>query len=405
MDETLVIDPVLPGPHPHVDIQRFDAAWIEASAGAKAPKHLALDLRAATYLDHECLLYIVGLLAHRRDAKLTTRLRLPEAENTLDFLNAWNFPSTVERVLRQPFIDLLDQDDAKLYLASAARPSKYIDTVHGRFGGREALLPVRFVAITPIDLDEDAERAATLVKAHWLQNQLKDLLDETVGYGELMASDVIYEAVRNAAMHPNASMAYHTSQVNARPRPSRLPVLTGEKEYVFAIWDNGASFEQTLTAGKAAFGRITSPSYGLVDETFRLSIRNSPGDSPQSEVVVVNSDVDPGELDDKLAFAAFLLGVTATPLRVPEHSEGAKRAVNFDPSIVPYSGLGLHAIRTTIVDLLHGELLYATEDLRVHIARGTDQGDYQVTIRRIAPSGPVITGNLLVARARFARRG
>jgi hypothetical protein len=393
MTRSSAVDPVLDD-DTHIDIQSFDHA-LDSVAPLPDDKssELVLDLRRVTYLDHECLLYLVGLISHRIRRKRRTVIWLPRSPTLLDFVRAWQLPAALETIMNSSFAILLNEQDKELYEKALRQPPRYLRVVESRSAGREGLLPVSYFAVTPIFI-ADGLQAATIAKSHWLDSHVVEVLDRHLkGYGDRVASNVIHEAVLNACTHPRATIGFTSAQLLAKPRPSRTPIRRGERELLVSIWDDGASFSDTLSAGLRSHGTIFSPAYGTVNEVFDVSLGQAAGRQ------LITSNAPLSDLTAKLAFAAFLLGVSSDPAGFPQDPDEQSPV----GGLSRFSGRGLYTIRKTVIDQFNGEILYATGLLRVGISRSTaPTADYSIQMRTFAEGGPHLNGNLLACRMRLS---
>jgi hypothetical protein len=256
----------------YLTIGDLELAWNEvfdASTPSNAAVHL--DLSAVTYVDQECLPYLLALLAGRRG--LVTEITLPakdeptpgqadesnaadpklgqvtedyvpfnnllsrsraayygddlymnrsqvgdervaDRDRPVDFLYAWGLPRAVREVTGRNFEEYLTPRSRERFLAVDPNDIAYIKVMETPYDGRQSMLPETFFALTPIELKEGAAGAASIVTARWLDAHIVSVLDLYFkNLGSRIASYILHEGVLNAARHPGAKRAYTSAQV------------------------------------------------------------------------------------------------------------------------------------------------------------------------------------------------
>jgi hypothetical protein len=380
----------------HADIAAFEEAWIKVvKSNQPSVSAIEIDLSEVEYLDQECLLYLLGLICKRQEDGFATRLHLPRSEAVFTHLRAWRFLEALDSLMADGLYPILSDDSRSRLTQFHPSPPEYLRPADRVEGGRTALLPVSLFSISPIDLSLGAEVAADRVRGSWLNDHVVTVFDRHLrGFGERVATDVLYESIVNAATHSGADRAFMSAQLFAQPRPDRGSAVH-QRELVITVWDNGVSFSDSLLRGLRRFGHIKSPAYGLVPEAFDLEFHDIAANTVVSRLV---DDVEQLSLDDvaESSLAAFLLGVTALPSR-GEHSyssPGSQPSPTADLS----GGLGLYIIRRAVVDLFKGSLYYASGSVRAEVRSSGTIGRYAAELTRMSASGPNVGGNLLVAR-------
>ena len=264
-------------------------------------------------------------------------------------------------------------------------------------GGYESLLLRQQFAVTAIDLKVNPMRAATVARDRWLEQHLVGILDRLLDRGDRVvdgrrvATHVVLEIVLNAVAHPEAQMAFLSSQIDPPVRGSDTRRLR------LAIWDDGLSLAETLGAALIRAGSITSAAYGSVREEFEVEVQRGPGEPRLLRLVGTDPKLprDP----DLLNVVAFMMGVTSRPHEKRPISD-SRRALRSETSplseqVLDQGGLGLYLVRKTAIDLFGGTIDYKTGSNRYRIA-GTDRpGIYKVTSANSEASGCPIRGNLL----------
>ena len=398
------IDVAKDAPRGHIDIMRLDGAWNGAADERKGqPSSVLLDLSGASYLDQEVLPYLLGLLRHRIEQRQRTLLRLPKSQRLIDFLRAWHLPAAVEAVCNVEFESVLDPSSRSVFAIQKQRPPKYVVFATPGTGGLEELLPVTFFAMTPIVLS-DATQAASVVRDKWLDIHLLSVLDLHLGgTANRLATNVLYEGILNAAMHPKARTAWTSAQILAKPKPTSTPIGRGERELVLTIWDDGNSFAKTLAEARKGYGTIVSGARGLDDDEFEVVVSDRRTGRTSVQHLDKTFAVDGLKRESLLTVAAFMLGVTSTPTRsAATMAKDDPRRQFLPEASVAYSGLGLHIIRKTVVDLFAGNISYVSGSVRLSIeSRESEQGRYVANVSRRRVSDPIVAGNLLVIRLRL----
>jgi len=391
----------------YVDASTIDNAWGEAvgSAQSRDPAAVCLDLSAAHYVEHACLLMLTAIVARRHERGLETRLKLPRKKSTLDFLRTWKLLEALAVVTDLDNDDLLAEGEVEFLAQQSEESPRYVRVTDAGPTGREELLPVGFFWLTPVVITDPAVAAHTM-RERWLNDHVLSVLDRYLdGDASRIATNVVYEAVLNAGQHPRATIAFTCSQINERPRPSALPVKTGERELVVSIWDDGQSYAETLTEALDEHGTYASPAWGMGEDTFRVSSKDLRTGKAWNGEIRSSGPLPPVESESLLTLAAFMLGITRDPFKASDETiytlEGLSQ---FLPSeSVGFSGLGLHIIRKTAVDLFRGSLTYMSGRLRLEIANDdSSAGAYRVAALRRRDTEADVKGNLLVVRMRIS---
>ncbi len=384
----------------YVDIARLDSAWNEViETRAQVQAEVLLDLSRATYVDQEVLLYLVALIDQRKRQRQPTSLALPSQDATVDFLRAWQLPEAIRAVTNRAFESFLDEHDRKIFSALQRVPSRYLQVVNVPGGGRETLLPASFFAITPVRLGDSAQAAASLVRDAWLDEHVKGVLENHLGtYADRIGPNVLHEAVLNAASHPGAEFAYTSSQLDSHASPDGTKT---RRELVLVIWDDGDSFVQTLLRAWRELGTVRSAAYGTVVDNFALSISDR-RTGELRHLRLSSGDELSAASPEELMLSAFFLGVTCQPQesRTEDEAEESYSRIPEDWLPTPVrtaTGLGLHIMRKTVIDLFGGSIYYASGPFRMRVAAG-DAESYQARLTRLRDTDPQLKGNLLVAR-------
>lgn len=388
----------------HVDIMQLEGVWNSAVDERRGqPPSALLDFSNASYLDQEVLPYLVGLLRHRVEQRQRTQLKLPGSQRLIDFLRAWHLPEAIETACNVEFESLLDPASRSEFAIQKRRPPKYVVLATPGTGGLEELLPLSFFSLTPILLS-DSTQAASLVRDRWLDAHLLSVLDLHLGgRANRLATNVLYEGILNAAMHPKACTAWTSAQILAKPRPTSTPIRRGERELVLTIWDDGNSFAETLSEAKKDFGTIVSGARGLDDDDFDVVVSDRRTGRSSRHHLDKEFAIDGLRRESLLTVAAFILGVTATPTRagVEMDADDPRRGL-LPPASLTHSGLGLHIIRKTVIDLFAGSIAYVSGSVRLSISSNNSmQGRYVANVTRRRVSDPILAGNLLVIRLRL----
>lgn len=373
------------------DIAAIDATWVRR----RSPDHFEVDLSRSSYVSHASLLYLVAFARRRHVRDQPTRFKLPTSERAIDYLRAWKFPEAIELACETRFVDLIDAK-SRARLAAMPERSRYEIVVVTPEGGRETMLPVHYFALTPIRISDpytpDAlktspERAATTERDRWLAVHLRALLDHYLGgFGDTVATRIVYEAVLNAASHSGARMGLASAQIlkhrdgDDKGKPIALEI---------AIWDDGDTFIQTLQAQLDDEKPITSIAYGRFDEHFTINLTTPDGPMPKIELdsrTTENETSPPA-----LLISAFMLGITSSPDRPPTVDDFG-RIRHKDP------GLGLYYVRRAAIDKFGGEIEYYAAQFHASIAAGEEKWHYEANVDYSPTGRAPIAGNLLIVR-------
>jgi hypothetical protein len=366
----------------------LDNSWaIFRETGALPSNPVVLDFRKMDYLDHETLLYIGALIRFRTIRNAKTFITLPPEGTVWDFLRAWQFPEFIEMVAERPFSKLLTAESRARYERDRHSFPRYAKVIDLPGGGVSELLPTDHFRITPIDLKENPLRAATIARAPWLEEHTIAILDAYLdGDGSRVGSLVVLEAVLNAAMHPEATMAFTSSQI----------VLPGPDDYrtnktlEIAVWDDGISLAQTLKKRLKQGLQITSTAFGEFDERFDVRLMRSNG---REEFRSLESNHESLHADFPwLTVAAFMAGVSSLPDRASaETGEGLRRGARSTHA----PGMGLRYIRKNVLNLWGGTIRYWVGSYRFTMTATDDPDIYSVHAYYRPTDAWPLQGNLL----------
>ena len=384
------------------DSKAIDDAWTRANAnriGDDEP--LVIDLSSTTFLEHEALLFLVGVISERNGRGLQTLFDLPSVDKVIEFLSAWKFPQAIERVTNRSFESSLTERSLARYKKATAVPSRYLTMVSTPSGGREELLPRSFFALTPIILGDNPTRAATIASAPWLNRHIVSVLDRYLeGFGSRVATEVIREAVLNAASHPHAAVGYTSAQV-IRLSTTPSESSSGPDALQISVWDDGRSFADTLENTLNSARSIKSPAFGIVVEHFRVSILEN---GVRSRVIHLDSDASEIANDPEvLVVSSFMLGITSVPSARDDRTNEDEDAHRYVPDEIlpadakPHGGLGLYLVRKMVIDQFRGTISYISGGHRLHLGPGVGPGDYIGVIHRLGDHDCRLKGNLLIA--------
>lgn len=358
-----------------------------ARAGRSANGPVVLDISGLDYLDHEALLYFGALIRFRVRHGQQTFLELPRDQRVWEFMRAWRFPEFIASVVERPFAEVLTETSRSRYAADQTQFPRYAKVIELPGGGTSELLPTDHFQITPIELSDNAFRAATIAQSPWLERHTLSILNAYLdGQGGRVGSLVVLEAVLNAAMHPEAKMAYTSSQI-VLPSPQDL---SGRRALQIAVWDDGLPLATTLRRRLQEGLRVTSPAFEAFQETFRVRLIRSSG---REDVRLLTSGTPDLPTDFPwLTVAAFMAGVTSLPDRAGSATGDGVRGGSVG---LRHPGMGLRYIRRNVLNLWNGRIRYWTNSYRFTM-RATDEPDcYAVTAQFRPKASWPLQGNLL----------
>jgi hypothetical protein len=377
-----------------LDVDSFEAAWTNGFQAASMSA-LAIDLSRVRFIHVEFLPYLLGVVAEVDRRHGSIQFRLPRRREVRDFIRAWRFPEAVRATLDRPFETLLDDTQKILYWDDAGDDNRYLRTVSGP-SGRQSYLPKSFFALTPISLGSmSPARSATLATAPWLETHALEVLDAYFpNMAERIGTHVIRELVINAASHPNAKTAFTCSQFRFPKTPDHEPrhMHGSRTDFEIHVWDNGDSIIDTLKHAWNRDGGITSPAFGTDSALFEF-IRSDldPSAVLEHHVEVLRSD-DATVMQaspEHLLLSAFFLGISSDPA-------GASK-VHGAPTL--RSGEGLYHVRRTIIDLLDGQITYASGRHRLVLSRHPNPVEsdchYLARVSIRSEADPWVLGNLI----------
>lgn len=382
INKRIVRDDPLAEPYAILDALAVDAAastYLDQSPAQLEP--LVLDLSDATNIQHECLLYLGAIMRFRHLKRRITKLELPNDSEALDFMRFWEFPEFVVSVLGGEALErILTPRSWERYKSVSAELPESIKVIDTQGGGDEQLLPRGHFVITPVNMLDNPRKAATLAHDRWLQQHIVSVLDRYLkNEGERIATTVVLEAVLNAASHPQAQMAFTSSQFVRKALPWH-----SEPHLEMAIWDDGNPFGTTLQRRLDLGLGIISPAFGTVEETLKIQLVRSNGKDDFRILKPRIQDLDPEF--PWLTMSAFLTGVTSVPDRPDVASGGAS----------DFGGRGLPRIRRTVIDLFGGQIRYFSGNYRMTMTAGDEPSVYDVLLQYRPSSSWNLQGNLML---------
>lgn len=411
--------------------EQIDTAWALACLDKPEPASVEIDLSGATGLRQDVLLYIVAVVARRHGLEMDTFFRFPALKPggrsaavgyhekrpfaIRDFLAAWEFPAALTRVTGMPIENFLVEQQRTYF--NGAAPPKYLQ-FGGPDAGIESEIKTSFFSLTHLELgneDEDSsvvdhgdaspraeddeaetptghELVADRFRGSWTDNQILSVLELHLEHTGDIGHVVIYEALLNAADHPSATHAYVSSQLAAGPHAE----LHEEGELIVCVWDDGMPVADTLADAE----EIHSPAYQKVTSVFEVTIAGGAEEQMNFAAGTYTSDELPPDVREALVIAAFCLGVSSRP--------GGKRAGTSNrnyPDVAKelqeHAGIGLYQFMRTVLETFHGSISYMSGSDRYYL-RNIDNPDspaeYAIELDPAPITGPLVQGNLLVAR-------
>lgn len=365
-----------------IDILALDRAIDRTTRDSLLDPRLVIDLSRASYLDHDALLMLGGVIASRKASNLGTQLDIPDSPRVVDFLRAWEFPEFI-RTVATP-LSAFTPASEHLLAEAEVRPPRYIGYTEDRDGQRSRLLLRSSLAITRAGLSGDAWSDAAQATERFRTLNFLSVLKRTIGRkAPTYVPAAIQEAVHNAATHAQASLAYTSCQLRSNHLEDGV---VGEMQ--IGVWDDGESFSATLAHTLSEGNGITSEEYGSEGAVFDVALRLADGGSEvlslkDSEPLVTT---DPG----LLSCAAFMLGVSSDP----EQSRHPRARPGTDGPT--RGGIGLYTLRSIAIDGFGGKITYRSSDLTLTIHQGAQPHHYRVRISSLRNSGWPTKGNLLL---------
>lgn len=372
--------------YPLADGLAFDNSFRAFLKSGRRPSDSAvLDLSALDYVDHEALLYLGALIRFRVVRGQETLLELP-TERVWDFMRAWKFPQFIETISGRSFGQMLTGASKARFDRDESTPPRYARVIDLPGGGVSELLPTDHFQITPVSLSDNPFRAATIARAAWLERHTLSILNAYLdGEGSRVGSLVVLEAVLNAAMHPDATMAYTSSQIVLPAQHNAADRRTLQ----IAVWDDGLPVAETLRRRIDKGLAITSPAYEAFQETFAVRLVRSNG---REDIRLMKSGTDLAAEFPWLTVAAFMAGVTSLPDR--PHGETGDGIRGTDLGL-NFPGMGLRYIRRNVLNLWHGRIRYWTHSYRFSMQALQEPDSYGVDIQYRPRSSWPLQGNLL----------
>lgn len=349
-------------------------------------------MSVVTYVELPTVPLLLASIAGRSEAKLATRIKLPNEDRVLDFLEAWGFYRALEAWTGIGVDQILSEGSVRRL--ELRRASEHVNPYY------DTMLPRHSLPLTRISIDPERPLyAAARERERWLQGPIQNILKTVIGKqaSKFVARAVIFEGIKNTAMHSGADLVYTTAQVE-RSKEGR-----GQNEFAVCIWDNGASIARTLQQGYKEFRRITTPLYGRIVEHFTIDVfeRGLAAYSYQ----LTNEHGMPPEIDDELALmiSAFFFGVSADPRPRPddelpdrEIGEHVARLAGGGADI--YGGFGTYLITDTVAYQCGGSVEYFNGPYHLTITSTGNADQYHVKAEIADRASAGVLGNLLIVR-------
>jgi len=395
---------------------------------------LFLDFGDAQFIDIAVLANVVALILDRSEKGWATYMGYPQSKRVRDYLDVWNFPQAVFQatgiVLRKylfpgqaPYLDEIqttyagigDGIDALEFNPDHRHYQDPPDRKENRrnffgfssfsAGGNSTIRPEGPLSSVP-----------RIESKKWTGTIIKEVLDKHLGndtpQGDF-ARVVIYEAMSNAVRHPEARVIQVASLFTRKklmPDDHRISELTNKEQMQFhnvegklriCIWDDGIGIASTLSvplkAGKKV--RISTPPTFMCDRT-HVSVRRFEGNEIRHFSHNEHDDPNNESSDSDLLLASFDPGVTRTASQqvadVEAYCESPSGVeTNISGKILP--GMGLYALKRTVVDQFQGKIVLRSQNYRLVIESAKEKRyRYSCKITEYPERYPFFRGNLLV---------
>jgi hypothetical protein len=234
-------------------LNEFCVTQLEPLVGLEQPSTFVLDFRDVAVWDVSAILWLVIALQHYKMARLSFRLKLPEASTeskddpfgaSADYLRRWRFDQALGHV--GDLEALLVPEQAE-YFTEGPR-TKYLDTgsVLNRSGKRERLLSGRLREIRDLTRVDSRTRRRYVssdeinaciqeFEEAGISNILYNLCAISKDDADYFAVHLVGEALLNMEQHPNATTGLLA-----------VSVMGNSRELVLAVVDNGDSIPSTI---------------------------------------------------------------------------------------------------------------------------------------------------------------
>lgn len=339
------------------------------------PAELELDLSRVESFDIASLFAIIALIAGRTTTGLETKLTYPESNAAIDFLKKWNLDGAL--------------DSAK---QKAGKQTKGLI----QNWPTDQLLPSELMAIKAWSKEDGSihDRLAIDENTRWQQSPCveKIFAEQLYGNASYIASRIVYEAMSNALLHPNANSIQTASRFVSR--------LEATSEYLagftIAFWDDGVSLIETLRRSlKASLQiRVTKQDLREFYADYFL-IREDSNGSSAAECIRPDIQINENTPDDILLMATTFPGITRDISRRVKHPFSTEK----DMILLDSPGMGLYVLTNTVVDVFGGLVEIRTGAYKMAISkakRNATKGPYKVHIRKYWENFLDFNGNLVI---------
>ncbi|HEU4461801.1 MAG TPA: hypothetical protein VFR75_04330 [Solirubrobacterales bacterium] len=362
------------------------------------PNEMLFDLGEVQFADPSGLLYLAAVVTSLTERGVTIKLDLPRSKKVRDLMRRYRFGSTLNKLIEPHATELLTDgslaytEEAPLYYLASRRG------VRPTTSQKRALTRLSSFLVS----QEPSQEAAIEGMNWWMDQDLKTLLERVLGSkAALIAPGIVYEALSNAASHPDASRLISTGFLDERARG-------GKGMLTIAIWDNGKSIVSTLKAAlgagsslrmnEAGNRRAGSSELNLYFDWYGLFEGDSPGARKQLTKLLYSGDSPDHEASDaELLVSSAFPGITSNPWRQPDES-----SIHGPHHNQP--GMGLYILTSLAIDSFGGEVLLRTDSLYANFKRAPRELQeqhrcrYRVGVVQNPAMGSYLRGNHLVVR-------
>lgn len=403
----------------HVFADDIEAALIQRYAGGKPPSLVLVDFRNTNFLELAALTVLTALFSQRQTSGLQTYLGLSRHRNVRDFMTAWRYPEAFLIATGVKITDVIVDDDQaflgekqEFYTGKgeALEKLQWDPDWCERSSGKRNFF--EFTTFTAEDIAESSFVAKTSMDTPRSESQRwgRPLVQEVLSRhlcGEAPIDDVarviIYEAMSNAVRHPDARVI----QASSRFYQGEDESPKSKSHLMICIWDDGAGIADTLIAvlekGKPIrtenlptflldriycqvkkFGAVEYEHELLIHEAYEVNNVKSP--RPGSVLIF---SLFPGVS----RFAA-----QETPSTMPPPTPVQPKYVR---GYYLEKGMGLYALKKTVVDQFQGKLFIRSGRHFLRIQRAyepyasRENARYNYVLKVYPDAFPAFKGNLL----------
>lgn len=337
-------------------------------------EQIEINLRGATHLRVEALVYLFVLIVGRYESGKYTYLVYPKDWNARNFIKTFRLFEVINECTGLEPIDYVKELPINFKQTDYFNDNKFASEDEKiQYHERKGYYPLTALKFKTLE-----EKLFTLKEEpkKWTEGQpivsiIQKNIPAGVYVGDNISRNVIYESITNSIRHPQSD---------------RLTVncIKEDNQYILTIWDNGDSILNTLKAELQKGNSIKDKNEFDTDPHFCFCMdkeKSKPGKRTadsfnfyfSNEVPEINGVIDYKKEDWFILLASFFPGITRDP-NGNDYKDGVLSTENDGTSDnVIAVGRGLSYLLNTAVNIFGGEVRVRTGEYFVNIKKAVNQ--------------------------------